>query len=156
MRIPKTFLAASAVALGLVGHPALSQTFDDNQTRQSGRPSADASETHGWARLADRLNLSEGQRQSFRAIEEKYWPELRDLQRVLSDNRKALAELDAKDARLRELAEAQGKTIADMIVARSQLRSEMKKALTAEQLQKLNMMLEQRHHNHPRQGFSQG
>ena len=160
MNTRKTFLAASAVALGLVGHPVLSQAFDGGQSQQSCdhcRQSADAKETHGWARLAACLNLNEEQRQSMKAIDDKYRTKLRDLRQLLSDNRQALAKMDVTDARFRELAEAQGKTIADMIVARRYMRSEMDKVLTEEQRQKLYKMFEQRwHHNYRQEGMSHG
>lgn len=149
MKTQKTILAASVVALGLLGHPILSQAFDGDHSQRLAhhcRQSPDANETHGWGRLAKRLNLTKEQRQSMNAIDDKYRPQLRDLRQFLQDNRAALAKMDAADAKLPELAAAQGKTIADMIVARKNMRSEMDKVLTEEQRQKLGKMFEQRGH----------
>ena len=156
----KTFLAASAVALGLFAVPVLSQAFEGDQSERWGhrcRQSADANEMHGWARMADRLNLSEEQRQTINAIDDKYRPELRTLRQALVDNRAALAKADLSDARVRELADAQGKTIADMIVARKHMRSEMVKVLTEEQRQQLGKLFERRwHHKRGHDGMGQG
>jgi Spy/CpxP family protein refolding chaperone len=160
MNTRKTFLVASAVALGLLGHPILSQAYDDDHSPGSGRhcrQSADANEMHDGERLADRLNLTGAQRQSMKAIDDKYQPKLRALRASMSDNRQALTRVDAPDDKVRELAEAQGKTIADMIVMRSHMRSEMDKVLTDEQRQKRDKMFEQHwHHNQQHEGMSPG
>ena len=145
MHTNKFILAASMIALGLLGQPGLSQASDGDYSRWSGHhhsDSADADETHGWSHLADRLNLSEEQRQSMKAINEKYRPELHDLRQQLMDNRAALAKMDATDVRLHEQAEAQCKISTRMIIARKNMRSEMDKVLTDEQRQKLKMMFE--------------
>lgn len=158
MNTRNNFLVSSAIALGLLGHPVLSQAFNDDYSPGPGhhcRQSADANATHGWARMADRLNLTAEQRQSMKAIDDKYQPKLRGLRQSLSNNRQALAKMDATDDTVRELADAQGKTIADMIVTHRQMRSEMDKVLTEEQRQKRDKMLEQRwHHSHRNEDMS--
>lgn len=146
----KTLLAASMIALGLLGQPALSQASDGDYSNWQGHPHrgfADATETHGWARLADRLDLTEEQRQSMKAIGEKYRPELRDLRHQLTDTRAALAKTDVTDARLHELAEVQCKASTRMIIARRNMRAEMDKVLTDAQRQKLKSMFEHGGHH---------
>ncbi len=143
------FLATSAIALGLLGHPILSQAYDDapeqRQVQHCQRFEA-GEHRHGWRRLAERLHLSREQRQSMRAIFEKYRPQLRELRHSLADNRQALEKMDAGDAGLQDAAAAQGKTLAALIVARKQMRSEMKQVLTEEQRQTLRGLLERREH----------
>ena len=160
MKTQKTVLAASVVALGLLSHPLLSQAFDGEGFHRSGHHcarSGDAMQGPGWGRLADRLHLTKEQRQSMNTIEDKYRPALRDLRQSLSDKRTALKTMDATDAKLPELAAAQGKAISDMIVMRKQMRSEMDKVLTDEQRQTLGKMLEQRRlHRQRHEGMRQG
>lgn len=149
MHTHKTVLTASMVVLGLLGLPALSRASDGDYSRWSGHPhgdSADAGETHGWSRLADRLNLSEEQRRSMKVINEKYQPELRNLRQQLVDNRAAIAKMDVADIRLKELAEAQCKAHTSMIIARKNMRAEMDKVLTDEQRKKLKTMFERDGH----------
>jgi Spy/CpxP family protein refolding chaperone len=147
----KTFLAAAAVAFGLLGHPLLSQAFDGDHSQQPGHQCQRSGGAHeGWGRLAERLHLTKAQRQSVNAIEDKYRPQLRDMRQSLADNRQALNKMDAADPKLPEAAAAQGKAIADMIVARKTMRAEMSQVLTEEQRQTLGKLLEQRrqHHHH--------
>ena len=118
MSIHKSLLAASLFTLGLGGHPVLSQAYDGDSAPGYGhhcRHFGDARKFHGWERVADRLNLSKEQRQAMNAIEDKYRPEMRDLRQLFSDNHAALVKMDATDAKLQETAEAQGKTMADIV-----------------------------------------
>jgi Spy/CpxP family protein refolding chaperone len=148
MQINRTLLTGSLIALGLLAQPVLALAFEGDSSPRSphecGR-SALASGSHRRGCLADRLGLSKAQRGSLNTIDDKYRPELRDLRELRSDNRKALARMDASDARLQELAEAQGKAIADMIVLRKSMRADVDRVLTDEQRQQLREMFE-----HPR------
>lgn len=96
---------------------------------------------HAVERMAERLDLSADQRTSVRAIEDKYRPQLRTLRDKMTDSRKALREAAAQpapdDARVRTLADAQGKAMADMIVVRTRMFGEMQQALSDEQRTKL-------------------
>jgi len=152
MKIGKTILAASVVALGVLSYPVVSQAFTGDHAYRSERhcgQSADGGQArHGWWRLAERLNLTKEQRQAMNAIEDKYRPELRDLRQLLKDNHAALAKMEPADAKLQELADAQGKTIADLIVVRKQMRSEVAKVLTEEQRHQVREMLQRQHHHH--------
>ncbi len=154
MNIRKTFLATSAIALGLLVQPVLSQAFDGEQGQRwhqcRDKASGDARKMRGWERLADRLALTQEQRQAMSAIKDKYQPTLLSLRQQLSDSRAALEKLSATDAGLPELAATQGKAISDMIIARKQMRSEMDKVLTEEQRQKMNGLMEHHRHTHHR------
>ncbi|MGA7181118.1 MAG: Spy/CpxP family protein refolding chaperone [Thiobacillaceae bacterium] len=146
----RTLVAGSFVALGLFSHPVLSQAFDGDRSYRSGHHcwrSNHAFGRHEWRRLADRLNLTQEQRQSLYAIKHKYRPEQRDLRQLLSDNRKALAKMDASDPKLQELAEAQGTTVTDMIILRKKMRAEMEAVLTEDQRKTLHEMFERRRHH---------
>jgi Spy/CpxP family protein refolding chaperone len=101
-------------------------------------------------RMADRLNLSNEQIASLRAIEDKYRPGLRSAVDRLRDSRRALAQIDPADAgKLRAIADARGKAIADMIVMRTQMRAEVRAVLTQEQGERMQEM----HHRGPHGGW---
>lgn len=149
MTINKTLLAASMVALGMVGQPVLSHADTGVRPAMSGHDcdrSRKRMEGHGFERMARFLDLSAEQRQALKAIEAKYGPEMRELRQLSFDNRKALYKMDANNPGLQELAAAQGKTMADMTVLRKQMRSQMDKVLTDAQRQKLKDMFEHRGH----------
>ena len=104
----------------------------------------------GWTeRMAHRLDLTKDQLTAVRAIVDRHRPELRTLRDQMADNHKQLSELKKQSAmdegRLRTLADAQGKTIADLIVLRTEMRGEIDKVLTDKQREKL-------HHRHGRDG----
>jgi Spy/CpxP family protein refolding chaperone len=92
---------------------------------------------HGVEAMARHLDLSKPQLKALRDIEDKYRSRLRDVDDRLADNRKALADLKAGDPKLRELADAGGKAMADMIVLRTQMKDEMDKVLTDAQREKM-------------------
>ena len=94
--------------------------------------------------MAKRLDLSADQLASVRSIVDKARPQLRSLRDQMAANHKQLRKLD-KDAtpdagQLRSIADAQGKAIADMIVLRTDMRSEIDKVLTDKQREKLHHM----------------
>jgi Spy/CpxP family protein refolding chaperone len=143
MTINKTLLAASMVAFGLLGQPALSQADAGAQPAKAAHgcaPSRHGMKGDGFEHMAMHLDLSAEQRQALKAIEAKYLPEMHELRKLSFDNRNALDKMDASDPKLQELAEAQGKTMADMTVLRKKMRSEMDKVLTVSQRQKLKDM----------------
>lgn len=148
-RISRTILTGSLVALGLVAQPVLSRAFDGEDSHRSPQEcerSAGGFESHGWGRLADRLNLTTEQRASLSAIDDKYRPELRDLRQLLSDNRKTLTRMDATDPKLQELAEAQGKTLADVIVLRKNILADVDKVLSDDQRRQFHELFERGTH----------
>jgi Spy/CpxP family protein refolding chaperone len=148
MTFTKTRLATSMIVFGLLVQPALSlaSAGDNSRWQAHSQGQGGSGEGHGWARLADRLGLSDAQRQSMKAIGDKYRPELRGLRQQLADSREELAKADVTDARLHELAEAQCKASTRMIIARRNMRMEMDKVLTDEQRRKLESMSEHRWH----------
>ena len=151
MSIHKTVLAASMVAFGLLGQPALSLAHDGEHSAlanhgcgEFGRDMKD----YGFERMADRLNMSAEQREAMKAIDDKYRPEMRELRQLMKDNRDALDKMDASDPRLNEVAEAQGKTMADMTVLLKKMRAQMDKVLTDAQRRQLQTMFRFRSHHH--------
>jgi Spy/CpxP family protein refolding chaperone len=89
------------------------------------------------------LNLSTSQRDSVRAIADKHRAEMRALHDRMADNHKQLQALtaqgDVDEAKLRAVADAQGKDMADMIMLRTRMQAEIAKVLTPaqrEQMQK--------------------
>jgi Spy/CpxP family protein refolding chaperone len=98
-------------------------------------------EGHGMERMAEGLDLSASQRTSMRAIEDKYRPQMRTLHDQMSDSRKALRDLTAQgkpdESKVRSLADAQGKAMADSIVLRTRMFGEMQQLLTEAQRAKL-------------------
>ncbi len=83
------------------------------------------------------LDLSKEQRDAIREIVDAQRDQMRDHQDKLSDLRKTLREQVNSDsydpARVRELADAKSKIIADMIVQRSETMNRIRQQLTAEQ-----------------------
>jgi Spy/CpxP family protein refolding chaperone len=105
-------------------------------------------------RLADRLDLSKEQRNAMRAIVDKARPQMRDLRDRLVDNRKQLRALEREakpdEARVTQLADAQGRAIAELIVLRTKIIGEMRGVLTDEQRSRL----ERWHRPHEERGSS--
>ena len=151
MTIHQTILAASMVAFGLLGQPALSQANAGDHPVAAGRDCGQSRfGVNGWGfeRMEARLDLSTKQRQELKSIADKYRPEMRELVQLSFDNRNALDKMDASDPKLQELAEAQGKTIADLTVLRKKMRSQMEQVLTDAQRQQLQALYE--HHRYHR------
>ena len=92
-------------------------------------------------RMADALDLSQKQRDQVRGIVDKSRPSMRELRDRMHDNRKQLRALmqqdKAPEGEIRRLADIQGKAIADMIVLRAQMRTEIRSVLTPEQREKI-------------------
>ena len=92
-------------------------------------------------RMAERLDLSDEQRDAIRAIVDKARPSFREYGDNLRDNREKLRELaqteNADQTAIRTLADAQGDTMADMIVLRTDVMREVRAVLTPEQREEL-------------------
>lgn len=101
-------------------------------------------------RIGKRLGLTKDQRTAVRAIVEQHRPQMRALRDMQIENRHQLMALSASDnsdaAQVRALADTQVKAIADMIVLRAQMRSEINNVLTEEQRKKLLRARENRGH----------
>lgn len=143
MTINQAILAAGMAAFILLGQPA--RAHADAGTRGGGcGQSRQDMKDHGLDRMTRFLGLSTEQQQAMKAVEDKYGPEMRELRQLSFDNRKALDKMDASDPKLQELAAAQGKTLADMMVLRKQMRAQMEQTLTDAQRQKLKTLYEHR------------
>ena len=91
--------------------------------------------------MAAALNLSKAQRDAMYAIVDKARPQTRALRDRMADNHKQLRALmqqgAPKESEVRKLADAQGQAIADMIVLRTRIRTEIRGVLTEAQRQQL-------------------
>jgi Spy/CpxP family protein refolding chaperone len=93
------------------------------------------------------LDLSSDQIAALRAIEDKYRPGMRSAVDRLRDSRRALVQVDPADTgKLRAIADARGKAIADMTVMRVQMRADVRAVLTEEQRQRMHEMFRRGHH----------
>ncbi len=97
----------------------------------------------GIGHMVRELKLDTKQRDAVRTITDKHRSEMRALRDRMADNHKQLHELtaqgDADEAKVRALADAQGKDMADMIIMRAHMQAEIAKVLTPaqrEQMQK--------------------
>ncbi len=142
-------LCAIAV-ISLASQPTLAHEFDGGESCHHGHFSmrGDSMGLGVLHRLADRLGISKEQRAALEDIVDKHRPELRQLRESISDNGGALRRAQADDPKLPELAAAEGKSIADMIVLRKQIGAEVDSVLTDRQREKLRML--ERHAWHQR------
>ena len=99
-------------------------------------------------RMAATLNLSKEQRDAMYAIVDKARPQTRELRDRLIETHKQLRALKQQgtpnESEVRKLADAQGKAIADMIVLRTKVQTEIRGVLTDAQRQQLDQWREQR------------
>ena len=99
-------------------------------------------------RLAARLNVSKEQRDAMYAVVDKARPQERALRDQLIETHTQLRALKQqgtpKESEVRKLADAQGKAIADMIVLRTKVQTEIRGVLTDAQRQQLDQWREQR------------
>ncbi|MHB8535705.1 MAG: Spy/CpxP family protein refolding chaperone [Sulfuricaulis sp.] len=97
--------------------------------------------------MATKLNLSKEQRDAMFAIVDKARPQTRALRERMTNNRKQLHALmqqgTTKDSELRKLADDQGRAIADMIVLRTKIRTEIRGVLSDAQRQQIEQWHEQ-------------
>jgi Spy/CpxP family protein refolding chaperone len=132
-----TLLVSGVIALATVG--AVSASPGDRcggQHTAFGGPMG-----HGGGkqihRMMERLDLSDEQRDQIFDIMYAQMPTARDKMKELRAGRQALRELamspELDEAKVRELADAQSKIMADMVVMRSQTMNKVYKVLTPEQ-----------------------
>lgn len=99
-------------------------------------------------RLSATLNLSNQQRDAMYAIADKARPQTRALRDQLVETHKQLRALKQQgtpnESEVRKLADAQGKAIADMIVLRTKVQTEIRGVLTDAQRQQLDQWREHR------------
>jgi Spy/CpxP family protein refolding chaperone len=146
-----TLLVAGVIALATVG--AVSASPGDRCG--GGHAGFGGPMGHGGGkqihRLISKLDLSDEQRDQIFDIMYGQVPAARDKMKELRSGRQALRELTMKpeldEAKVRELANAQSKIIADMMVMRAETFNKVYKVLTPEQRdQATKLMEEHRHH----------
>ena len=94
--------------------------------------------------MAQRLDLNDEQLTRIRAIVDEKRPQMRELKDTLNAGRKQLHALvdegTASDDEVRPIAEAQGATMAELIVLRMTMKSDIHQVLTEEQRTQLEQM----------------
>ncbi len=97
-------------------------------------------------RMADALDLAKAQRDAMRAIVDKAHPQTRELRDKLAENHKQLRALiqqgSPKESELRKLADTQGRMMADMIVLRTKVQTEIRAVLTDAQREQMQQWRE--------------
>ena len=92
---------------------------------------------HRYERMADKLDLNDGQRQQLKQIHRKARPQMLELKDAMQDNREALRKLDPKspqfDTQVAELARQQGELVTQKIIQHNQVRASVFAILTPEQ-----------------------
>ncbi len=140
MRNARILLVSLLTVFVLITHPILSLAADGGGNGYD--PSYAIEYGHNrlamTERFADRLDLSQDQRKALDDIADKYRSDLSDLQQLMADNSRMLAKMQAGDPKLQESAEAQGKTIADLIIVHKKIRADVDKVLTDAQREKLD------------------
>jgi Spy/CpxP family protein refolding chaperone len=142
-------LCAMAV-VSLASQPAVAHEFDGGEGchREHSAMHGDGMGPGILHRLGDRLGVSKEQREALEGIAGKHRSDLRQLRGLIFDNGRALRKVQADDPKLPELAAAEGKAIADMIVLRKQIRAEVDSVLTDRQRDKLKMLERHAWHQH--------
>lgn len=143
--------AGSVLANGAMGHGACARGFHAGMGAGFGY--SEARIKH----LAKRLDLTDKQLASLRAIVDHNRPQLRTLLDRMADNRRQIHALirAGKDdqAKVRAVADRQGKTIADMIVLRVEMKADIDKLLTDKQRQKLRHKYSSMHRGWEAHGY---
>ena len=148
----KFILTTLMVGALVVAVPVLAHSHGDRGCGHMSHMGGYGGPAAGVEHMAKRLDLSADQLTSVRSIVDKNRPQLRSLRDQMAANHKqlrALAEDAAQDpGKLRAIADAQGKTIADMIVLRTQMREDIDKVLSDKQREKLHHMHGKDHWEH--------
>lgn len=135
----KTLIAASLLTVGaLAAVPAFSHGNDHERGHGRGP---------GIERMAERLDLTEQQQMQVRTIRDQSREAMRGYRDSLHDNRQKLRELvrsgNADEAGIRELADAQGAIVADMVFERARTMQAVRAVLTPEQQAQADTFMEQ-------------
>ncbi len=93
-------------------------------------------------RIADRLDLSTEQRDEIRSIVKEQMPTIKPLIKQLMETRQQLAELNKQDsfneAEVQRLAEQQGATMTQLVIAKQRTLYRIRQVLTEEQQQEVD------------------
>ena len=103
-------------------------------------------------KMSRKLDLTDEQRDQAFAKLDEFRPQMRQARQALSDGMKRLHEIDADadnfNSNLDEIAEEQGKLVADMIKLRTTMQLEFEQLLNDEQKAELEQMKEKRSKRH--------
>jgi periplasmic protein CpxP/Spy len=154
MKKPMKLLLIATIVSGAVAAGVAYAMPGGERCMRGGHPMGMGHAGHGMDaerhidRMADALDLTKEQRDQVRSIVDKSRPATRELQDRLRDNRKQLHALMQQDTvsekEVRRLADIQGKAIADTIVLRTRVQTDIRSILTPEQRQKMQTHFGQR------------
>jgi Spy/CpxP family protein refolding chaperone len=100
-------------------------------------------------RMADRLQLTTEQRSSVKTVLEKSKPQMTAIKEKMRTNRKALRELGrdgSDDSRVQALARERGDLVANLVIERSKIRSDIQQILTDTQREQMKQMRSKHKH----------
>jgi Spy/CpxP family protein refolding chaperone len=100
-------------------------------------------------RMADRLELTTEQRSSVKTVLEKSKPQMTAIKEKMRTNRKALRELGrdgSDDSRVQALARERGDLVANLVIERSKIRSDIQQILTDTQREQMKQMRSKHKH----------
>ncbi|MDR3570347.1 MAG: Spy/CpxP family protein refolding chaperone [Syntrophobacteraceae bacterium] len=146
----------NSIAIGAENTPAPAPAPPQNQ-EQTTAPSNGMhhrKDFHHHPNFFKQLNLSEAQKKEIKAIREKAHPKMKPLIKELKAGREELVALRKTgrfdEAKVRAIAEKQGRTLAKVIVEREDILYKIRAVLTPEQRAKLDTMHETYKSKHPR------
>ena len=147
-------IVASTLIVGILGVSGFA--FGD-RGHYGGGWSGKGFSTEKIERMADRLDLSDEQRDAVHEIVDKARPAFREYRKDLREGRKQLMELATRDefdkAAIASLADNQGKIIAEMIVHGAEVMNDVRAVLTLEQRAEATEMMQnfKKHRKHDKQ-----
>jgi Spy/CpxP family protein refolding chaperone len=159
----KTIMKISLIGGLLVSSIALAAPQPDADSKDSARGCRHGAHArmmgHGMKgegrfldRMADRLQLTTEQRSSVKTVLEKSKPQMTAIKEKMRTNRKALRELGrdgSDDSRVQALARERGDLVANLVIERSKIRSDIQQILTDTQREQMKQMRwKHRHDGH--------
>lgn len=149
MNTRKLLIAGLVAGLTATALPILARPHGgDMGMGNMGSQSTMMSERGGMMRQLRALDLTDAQEDKIFGIQHNSKPAMRDHMRAMQKAREALSEMQQDGrydkARVRQLADAQAKAMADMIVLRSDTEQQIRNVLTAEQRAKADEMRSER------------
>ena len=133
-----TSLLASTLVMGTVAYAS-----PEGGKHFSGKPSPEKMQKR-LDRMAQKLGLSDGQKQQVKALRENRRNNMKPLRQQRRALRKKMAQLDPKatsfDQSVAEIANTKAELTRSMTIARGESRKQMAQILTSEQLEKMKQM----------------
>jgi protein CpxP len=144
MKSHRTTIFIAAVALVLLGAVAVSQTL--HRTGYGRRGMFGEGRMLGF--FAHRLDLTDAQQAQIKDILAKEKPALKPLFQQLAQSHQQMRQLEESgafdEAQVRALANQQSQTMAELIVQKARIKSEMVQVLTPDQKAKFKEMMDKR------------